>query len=523
MAEEFEHGPDPNDVRRHAKKMYSEKEYRQRYRRIDFYEPNDKQKQFHNSKATEVMLRAGNQLGKTHAAGAQMTFDALGFYGDWYEGRKFLKPPAIERPVDFLGWCACTTSEKIRDGLQLKLFGPVRDQGGLGSGLVPLDAITRVTMARGISDLVDTVSLNREIGGKALVRMKTYGQGREVFQGEPVDLVLLDEDISRTDASIYGECLARRVTTQGRIISSLTPLLGLSPLRKRFKFRQGADMQEILMTIHDCARSKGGHIPDAEIPSIIANYPQNERDCRAFGADMAGEGSVFETPVEQIKFTRDPTTFPASWKWLWGVDFRHSGSETKGHPFAAVLGCRDPVNDVIYIVHAVRLLGLAPMHVAAIKQNPWWQAPVAYPHDGGVGAGLTSGETIAQTYKKLGLHMREKHATFEGGGFNFDAGIQTMQNRFACGQLKIAAHLAEVFDEYVGLHLENGLVKKIDDDLLSAIRVLCMDIRHAQTQDRFQGWEARRHSRTKIAAGSNFDLFNPYKDVPGDDWDLHQT
>jgi hypothetical protein len=38
----------------------------------------------------------------------------------------------------------------------------------------------------------------------------------------------------------------------------------------------------------------------------------------------------------------------------------------------------------------------------------------------------------------------------------------------------IAHHLHEVIDEYRGYNRVNGLVHKVDDDLLSAIRVLCM-------------------------------------------------
>ena len=62
MTDELE-GPDPNDVRRHAKRMYTELQYRKKYRRIDFYTPNRKQMAWHNLEVDEKMLRAGNQCG----------------------------------------------------------------------------------------------------------------------------------------------------------------------------------------------------------------------------------------------------------------------------------------------------------------------------------------------------------------------------------------------------------------------------------------------------------------------------
>jgi phage terminase large subunit-like protein len=504
-------GPDPNEVRRHAKKMHTELEYRQRYRRIDFYKPNPKQLEFHNNMAPERMLRAGNQQGKSHAVSAQVTMDALRRYPDWYAGFRFETPPQIERPFQFLAWAASTTSITTRDGVQTKLLGDVRQHDGLGTGMIPLDNIVgRPTMARGISDFVDSVTLRREGGGRALIRFKTYEQDRKVFQGEPCDLIVLDEDVSRDDDTIYGECLARLTTTKGRVVCALTPLLGLSPLRKRFKERAGSgECADILMTIFDAAVSKGGHIPDEEIPGIIARYKESERQTRAFGADLQGEGAVFETPIDRIKHHMDPATVPSWWQWLWAIDFRHSGSTGTGHPFAAVLGAWDRSSDTIFVVHAIRMLGLAVNHVARIKEHPMWDAPVAWPHDGGRGAGVISGDTLAATYKKLGLNLRPTHATFSTGGFNFEAGIQEMENRFAGGRLLIASHLNEVFDEYANYHRVDGLVFKVDDDLMSAIRTLCTDIRHAKAVEGFGRFRRQPEagSQARLAKGLDFDLF----------------
>ena len=501
MADDIDEGPDPNDIRRHAKKMHSEREYRQRYRRIDFYQPNFKQEEFHNLDVDEKMLRAGNQNGKTFCAGAQMTMDALALYPDWYKGRKFLVPPKIERPYDFIGWYGCTTSGMTRDGAQTKLLGDIRQAGGLGTGLIPLDNIVgRPTMARGISDFVDTIALTRETGGKAVLRGKTFEMGRAAWQGEPVDEVWGDEDPG--DFEIYSECQARLTTTRGRIIWSMTPVIGVTPVRKHFKTKQPGTA-EILMTIWDAAVSKRGHIPDEDIPGIIARYG-DKAATRAFGGDMQGEGSVFETPSERIKHTMDPANVPYYWPWLWALDFRHSGSGERGHPFAAVLGAWDRDNDVLYLMHALRMFGLAANHVAAIKESPLRDAPVAWPHDGGKGAGIVTGETIAATYKKLGLAMRGTHATFPDGGYNFEAGITLMDERLSSGKLKVASHLFEWFDEYQGYHRVKGLVHKVDDDLLSATRVLCMDLRFAKPKDQFAAF---RRNNPRNPDGESWDIF----------------
>jgi phage terminase large subunit-like protein len=505
--DELEEGPDANELRRHAKKMFTELEYRKRYRRLDFYRPNRKQLEFHNLIASERMLRAGNQEGKTHAAGAELAMHVTQIYPDWFKGRKFLQRPPIERPFDFLGWAGSTTSLATRDGAQIKLLGDIREKDGLGSGLIPLDHLTggRIGMARGIDAFADTITVTREDGGRAVIRLKTGEMERRAWQGEAVDVAWLDEDFG--DDSVYGEVLARLVSTAGIVIVTMTPMLGTTPIRKRFKEKHPGTA-EVLMGLDDALASNGGHIPDEAVPAIKARYKQSEQATRLYGHDMQGSGAVFETPVEHIKRRFDYRDFPAEWRWLAACDFRHSGNASGGHPFAYVLGCHSGTDgDVIHIVDAFKMFGLAESHVRRIKEHRFWRAPVAYGHDGGRGASLVDGETIAQLYRRLGLNMLREHATFfPGGGYNFESGITELENRFATGRLVVAAHLSQFFDEYQGYHRVNGQVHKVDDDLLSATRFLCMQIRSARRAESFEGFDTDPRSRAQLATGIDFQL-----------------
>jgi hypothetical protein len=151
------------------------------------------------------------------------------------------------------------------------------------------------------------------------------------------------------------------------------------------------------------------------------------------------------------------------------------------HPFAAVLLAHDTQTDIVYVCHALRMhRALPPIHVAAIKAHPCWDAPFARPHDSNRGADLATGDTFASIYRKLGLNVRPTHATFRDGSIALEAGITEMEQRFATGRLKVAAHLTEWFDEYIGYHRVDGLVHKVDDDLLSATRIGLMDLRYAK-------------------------------------------
>jgi hypothetical protein len=62
------------------------------------------------------------------------------------------------------------------------LLGDIREDGGLGTGLIPLDNLTgsRIGMARGIDSFVDTINVTREGGGRAVIRLKTGEMERRV-------------------------------------------------------------------------------------------------------------------------------------------------------------------------------------------------------------------------------------------------------------------------------------------------------------------------------------------------------
>ena len=198
--------------------------------------------------------------------------DATGIYPAWYQGHRFDKPPPLERPYEFVAWGACTTSATTRDGIQTRLLGDIRMEGGLGTGAIPLDSLVgRPTLARGISDFVDTIAITRESGARAVIRLKTYEMDRKAFQGESCDEIWLDEDVSRFDDTLYGECLARLAATRGRMLLTLTPLLGMSPIRKRFKERMGKECAEILMGLDDALHFRRASGPPSSRATARAN------------------------------------------------------------------------------------------------------------------------------------------------------------------------------------------------------------------------------------------------------------
>ena len=168
----------------------------------------------------ERLFLAANRVGKSEGVGGyEMVLHLLGEYPAWWEGYKFRKP--------IKAWAAGDTGKTVREIIQAKLLG---EPGAQGTGLIPGDAIKRTTLKTGVADAIETVYVRGKYGISQLV-LKSYDQRREAFQGTEQDVIWLDEECP---LSIYAECLLRTMTTDGRIMCTFTPLLGLTDMVLQF-------------------------------------------------------------------------------------------------------------------------------------------------------------------------------------------------------------------------------------------------------------------------------------------------
>lgn len=163
----------------------------------------------------ERLFLAANRVGKSEGVGGyETTLHLTGEYPDWWEGWR--------SPGPVSAWAAGDTSKTVRDIIQAKMLGQV---GSFGTGLIPERLIIKTASKAGVADAIEIVKVRHRSGGVSSLSMKSYDQGREAFQGTEQDLIWLDEE---PPFSIYTECLVRTMTTQGRILCTFTPLMGLS-------------------------------------------------------------------------------------------------------------------------------------------------------------------------------------------------------------------------------------------------------------------------------------------------------
>lgn len=441
-----------------AKALASEIQTRKAQNRLIDYRPYAKQVEFHAAGKSnrERLLMAANQVGKTLAAGAEVAMHLTGRYPSWWAGYVALKPEPW--------WASGVTSESTRDNPQRILLGRI---GCIGTGMIPKDAIVDVNPRRGVPDAMDTVIVKHGGGGdvqssECQLGFKSYDQGREKWQGETLGGVWYDEE---PPEDIYTEGLTRTNVGLRPTMITFTPLQGMSAVVRRFLLDKFAGTHVTTMTIEDAE-----HYTSEQRASIIATYPEHERDARTKGVPQFGSGRVFSGVTrEQVKVDAFP--IPKHWSQICGIDFGWS------HPSAAVRLAWDRDSDIVYVIAAHRQRQQTPLMFSATVK-PWgdW-LPWSWPHDGRQSGGKFDAKEqkqLQEIYKGHGLKMLHQHAQFEDGTNGVESGVQDMLDRMMSGRWKVFSHLAEWFEEFDIYHRKDGLIVKLNDDLISASRYAYM-------------------------------------------------
>src|SRR5687768_1154284 len=110
--------------------------------------------------------------------------------------------------------------------------GGEKDGGTLGTGLIPERCIIgEPTKRMGVTGAMDTAAIRHKSGGISKLGFKSFDQGRRKLQGTEKHLIWLDEE---PPEDVYSECLLRLMTTNGIMMVTFTPLLGLSDVALRF-------------------------------------------------------------------------------------------------------------------------------------------------------------------------------------------------------------------------------------------------------------------------------------------------
>ena len=421
---------------------------------------------FHKAGAThpERMEMAANRVGKTRPAACETSYHLTGNYPDWWPGRCFEAPTLI--------WTGSPTNETSRDIVQAELLGGLGEK--LGTGAVPRRFIvgTPTTRQAGVKNVVDSFQVRHKSGGISTCVCKTYEQGWQKWQGTAPHVVWLDEEPD--DYKIFSESQTRILTSQGILMVTFTPLLGMTELVEHF-MSGGAGIYLDGATWDDAP-----HLKKADKDRLAASYRDHERDARTKGIPMMGEGAIF--PVADDKISIEPFTIPDHFARIKGCDF---GLD---HPAAGAEIAWDREEDCIYVIDCYRARGeTAAYHAEWLNKSNMW-IPVAWPHDG-MNREKSGGRNLAQVYRDdHGVNMMSKSARYpkmgygakeQGGAQPVWPVIDEILELMRTGRFKVFSNLNLWFEEKRSFHVKDGAIVARRDDILKATFYAVMMRRYA--------------------------------------------
>ena len=397
---------------------------------------------------------AANRVGKTEGVGGyETTLHLTGRYPAWWDGTCFTGP--------IRAWVAGDTSKTVREITQEKLLGPY---GHFGTGLIPGEDIIKWTPKTGVPEAVDTLLVKHydEHGkqdGESRLVFKSYDQKRESFQGTEQELIWLDEE---APADIRGECIIRLMTTDGLLIETFTPLMGLTKTVMQYLPNGETPVDGDAQISEDRALVMAGwtdvpHLSEEQTRKMLAECEPHLRDARSKGIPSLGSGAIYPVPETDIVVADFP--IPAHWPRLYALDVGWNRT-------AAIWGAWDRDTDVIYL-YAEHYRGQAEpsIHAHAIKARGEWINGEIDPASRG--RSQKDGEQLMQNYKDLGLKVKPAINAVESG-------IYEVWQRLSTGRLKVFQSLGNWKSEYrIYRRDEKGRIVKENDHLMDCTKYLC--------------------------------------------------
>lgn len=399
----------------------------------------------------ERLFMAGNRVGKTEAGGYEITCHLTGNYPSWWKGKTF------DRRINAMA--AGDTSATTKDIIQKKLLGGEYGTESWGTGIIPKECLGKPTIKPGITGAYSEVPIKHKSGGWSTLKLRSYEQGRKIFQGTEEDVVWMDEECPY---DVYEEALVRTMTTNGIFILTFTPLTGLTELVKAFleaRKEQTLKGDSTKYTV----QAGWDHAPHLTEPmkkklGESLKLKPHQLKARRDGTPSLGSGAIYPIPKEDIEVK--PFLIPKHWPKAYGMDVGWNRT-------AVAWGAWDRDEDVVYLYSEHYMGDAKPaQHTAAIKGRGTWICGTIDPASRG--RSQKDGERLIEAYLEGGLNVIPANNAVE-------AGIYEVLSRLSTGRLKVFSNCSNWFEE-IALYRrdEKGKIVKENDHIMDATRYLIM-------------------------------------------------
>ena len=437
---------------------------RERYNKLDFYDPYPYQLNFHETgaEANQRLLMAANRIGKSYSGAAEMAYHVTGLYPKWWNGRRFKKP--------IVAWAGGVSNETTRDIVQFELLGSPDDPDEFGSGSIPRSCIIKTERKPGVPNAKSMALIKHVSGGNSSLFFKAYEMGVDKWQGRSVDCVWLDEEPSR---ELYSQAVTRTLDRRGMVYMTFTPENGMTETVASFMNRLQSGQSLTNATWDDASekvlsmKGERGHLSETVMEQILSSYSPHEREMRRYGRPSIGSGLIF--PIGEEDIITEPVHLEDHWPRIAAIDFGWD------HPTAVVWCAIDRDEEMFYVYDCYRASKASPsVHAGIIKSRPQF-IPIAYPHDGNRRDSMGN-PGLADQYRNLGCnflidHFTNPPALGENKGSNsIEEGLMAILQSMEAGKFKVFSTLSDWFEEFRMYHRKNNKVVPIRDDLMSATR-----------------------------------------------------
>ena len=447
-----------------ALELLKELKQRERFNRVDTYDPYPYQLKFHKTgaEANQRLLMAANRIGKSYCGSMELAYHLTGLYPKWWEGKRYGQP--------IVAWAGGVSNETTRDIVQFELLGSPDDPEAFGSGTVPKNYIIKTERKPGVPNAKSVALIKHVSGGNSSLFFKAYEMGVEKWQGRSVDCIWLDEEPSR---DIYSQAVTRTLDRKGMVYMTFTPEQGMTETVASFMNNLQTGQSLTNATWDDASETvmslKGhkGHLDEGVMQQILSSYSPHEREMRRYGRPSIGSGLIF--PIQEEKLMIDPIPIQDHWPRIAAIDFGWD------HPTAVVWGAVDMEEEVFYVYDCYRMSKASPtVHSQSIRTRPHF-IPIAYPHDGNRRDSMGN-PGLADQYRNLGCNMLLEHFTNppalgeNKGGNSIEEGLMAMLQAMENDKFKVFSTLSDWFEEFRMYHRKGGKVVPIRDDIMSATR-----------------------------------------------------
>ena len=443
------------------------------YDKLKYYQPFGYQMPLYHLHTMAQAVIASNRSGKSYSVGYAIACHLTGDYPSWWTDIKY------ESGIKLIA--AGSSSSQIREAIQETLFGTAdkTEELSLGSGLLPKDSIVMASIVTGADKRsVGGAQIRHKSGTISQIIVASYEQDRAVLQGGKADVIWCDEQ--PRDDEVISEiirALAQTPTGQeGRFYLSATPLVGWTPMIKRF-WNNTPNHGMVRYTWEDVPLDL---LDQKTRDLLMSSWMPHEIKSRTEGIPMAGTGAVFALDFDTIVLKEPPVLQP--WfKRIAGIDFGRNPD-----PTVIIWMYYDDRTDTIVVYDEQTCKNMTPIEYAPFILSRGKQIPLAWPADGKRKGYTETTSAIQELTNRYGINTLSSHFTNPDGSRGIDYGLQYMIQRMRLGKFKISSQCVQLLDEMRQYHTDvtgNGKVNfQGSDHAIDALRYGALSVeRFGQT------------------------------------------